>query len=106
MLIYFMTGSLPWQGLKTATRGEKYRRVLEMKQALGVAELCQGLPSAFATYMTYVRSLDEGDRPHYRHLRNVFRQPFRQQAFQYDNVYDWTILEFYRQDTSEARPSD
>ena len=101
-MIYFMTGSLPWQGLKTANRAERYRRVLEMKQAIGVKELCQGLPSAFATYMTYVRSLDESDTPDYRHLRNVFHQLFRQQGFSYDYVYDWTILEFYRQDTAEA----
>jgi len=61
MLIYFVTGSLPWQGLKTANRAEKNRRVLEMKQTVSVDELYQGLPPAFVTYMIYVRSLDEDD---------------------------------------------
>jgi len=41
MLVYFMTESLLWQGLKIANRAEQYRRVLEMKQAIGVEELCQ-----------------------------------------------------------------
>ncbi|KAK5936585.1 hypothetical protein PMZ80_011183 [Knufia obscura] len=61
MLIYFVTGPLPWQGLKTANRAEKNRRVLEMKQTVSVDELYQGLPPAFVTYMIYVRSLDEDD---------------------------------------------
>ncbi|KAK5069424.1 hypothetical protein LTR51_008674 [Lithohypha guttulata] len=106
MLVYFMTGALPWQGLKTATRAEKNRHVLEMKQALEVEELCQELPSAFATYLIYVRSQDEADKPDYRHLRNLFRRLFHQEGFQYDHVYDWTMLDFYRQDTSAAQAED
>lgn len=105
MMVYFRTGSLPWQGLKTATRAEKYRRVLEMKQAIGVESLCQGLPPAFATYMAYVRSLGDSDKPDYRYLRNVFHQVFRQHHFHHDYVYDWTILEFYREETSEELPA-
>lgn len=106
MLIYFVRGSLPWQGLKTTSRAEKYRRVLEMKRAVRVDELCEGLPPAFVTYMTYVCTLSEDDMPDYRYLRKLFRQLFRRQRFQHDHVYDWTILEFIRQDRAEALRRD
>ena len=97
MMVYFINGLLPWQGLKTVSRPEKYRRVLEIKQATSVKELCQGLPSAFTSYFTYLRSLRETDVPDYRYLRGLFRRLFRQQGFKHDFVYDWTLLEFYRQ---------
>lgn len=82
MTVYFMIGSLPWQGLKIAKRAERYQRVLEMKQTISVEELCRGLPPVFATYLTYIHALKKSDKPDYRYLRNPFGQLFHKQNCQ------------------------
>ncbi|OAG37813.1 hypothetical protein AYO21_07919 [Fonsecaea monophora] len=95
MLVYFLRGSLPWQGLK-AKPEDKYLLVLEKKQATSTSELCADLPTEFVDYFDYVHNLRDEDRPDYQRLRSVFSNLFRQQGFEYDNVFDWTIREFLR----------
>ncbi|EXJ80936.1 CK1/CK1/CK1-D protein kinase [Capronia epimyces CBS 606.96] len=101
MLVYFLKGKLPWQGL----RGEgKYRRVLEMKQTIPVDELCADLPPEFASYMHHVRHPNEDDLPDYRYLRKLFSNLFHREGFENDNVFDWTIREFIRLE-AESQPT-
>ncbi|KAK5203065.1 hypothetical protein LTR41_011187 [Exophiala xenobiotica] len=95
MLVYFIRGRLPWQGLK-AKRDAKYLLVLGKKQGTSAHDLCAGLPAEFEEYMNYVRNLRDEDQPDYPHLRNMFKKLFRRQGFEYDNVFDWTIREFLR----------
>ena len=103
MLVYFMRGKLPWQGLK-AKRDAKYLQVLEKKQVTSPSELCAGLPSEFEDYMTYVRSLQDEDQPDYQGLRKMFDKLFREQGFELDSVYDWTIREFQRLEPAAQAP--
>src|ERR1700712_3693685 len=95
MLVYFMRGRLPWQGLQ-AKRDVKYLLVLEKKQATSASELCAGLPTAFENYMNYVHNLHDEGQPDYQGLRKMFDKLFREQGFERDNVFDWTIREFQR----------
>ena len=44
MLMYFNLGSLPWQGLKAATKKQKYDRISEKKMSTPVDFLCKGFP--------------------------------------------------------------
>ena len=104
MLVYFMRGRLPWQGLK-ATRDAKYLLVLEKKQATRASELCAGLPTEFVDYFNYVHDLRDEDRPDYQHLRKMFTKLFRRQGFEYDNIFDWTIREFQRLGLDEEPPT-
>lgn len=48
VLMYFNRGSLPWQGLKAATKRQKYERISEKKMSTPVEELCKGYPGKFA----------------------------------------------------------
>ena len=43
--MYFNRGSLPWQGLKAATKRQKYERISEKKMQTPIEELCKGFPS-------------------------------------------------------------
>ena len=47
MLMYFNLGSLPWQGLKAATKKQKYERISENKMSTPVELLCRGYPSKY-----------------------------------------------------------
>ena len=44
VLMYFMRGSLPWQGLKAATKRQKYERISEKKMSTPIEELCKSFP--------------------------------------------------------------
>lgn len=47
MLMYFNLGSLPWQGLKAATKRQKYERISEKKMSTPIEVLCKGYPCKF-----------------------------------------------------------
>ena len=46
VFMYFLRGSLPWQGLKAATNKQKYEKIGEKKQTTPIKELCEGFPGA------------------------------------------------------------
>ncbi|XP_070579962.1 casein kinase I-like isoform X4 [Ptychodera flava] len=94
MLMYYNLGSLPWQGLKAATKRQKYERISEKKMSTPIEVLCKGFPSEFATYLNYTRSLRFDEKPDYSYLRQLFRNLFHRQGFTYDYVFDWNLLKF------------
>lgn len=110
VLMYFNRGSLPWQGLRAATKKQKYEKISERKMSTPVDLLCKSFPSEFATYLNYTRSLRFDDKPDYAYLRKLFRDLFLKQGFQYDYVYDWTILKYnemaMKEANDEAGPSN
>lgn len=57
--MYFNRGSLPWQGLKAATKRQKYERISEKKMSTPVEELCKGYPGKFprGTRLMYVQNV-------------------------------------------------
>ena len=65
--MYFLRGSLPWQGLKAATTKQKYEKIVEKKQTTVIKDLCEGFPVQFEKYLTYVRNLGF-DESRYSHI--------------------------------------
>lgn len=94
VLMYFNRGSLPWQGLKAATKRQKYERISEKKMSTPIEELCKSYPAEFPTYLNYCRALRFEERPDYSYLRQLFRTLFHRQGFTYDYVFDWNMLKF------------
>lgn len=76
VMLYFCRGSLPWQGLKAATKKQKYDRIMEKKMTTPTEVLCRGFPNEFAIYLNYTRSLRFDDKPDYSYLRKIFRDLF------------------------------
>ena len=89
LLIYLLRGSLPWQGIHNENKHQKYELISDKKIATSVSQLCQGLPQEFSIFLTNARRLDFSDRPNYEEYRDLFRQLFIRQGFQYDYQYDW-----------------
>lgn len=94
VLMYFNLGSLPWQGLKAATKKQKYERISEKKMSTPIEILCKGFPSEFSTYLNNCRSLRFDDKPDYSYLRQLFRNLFHCQGYVYDYIFDWNLLKF------------
>mmetsp|Transcript_82805 Transcript_82805/g.230924 ORF Transcript_82805/g.230924 Transcript_82805/m.230924 type:complete len:604 (+) Transcript_82805:73-1884(+) len=90
VLIYFLKGSLPWQGLKAKNAQKKYRLILEKKQQVSIAQLCQGCPSQFAEFLAYTRSLKFDAKPDIPYLRKLFRDLYHAQGCgSIPKLWDW-----------------
>lgn len=57
MLVYFMKGRLPWQGLKAENKFEKYVKIKKVKEETSIYKLCEDLPNEIYLYMIHVRNL-------------------------------------------------
>jgi serine/threonine protein kinase len=68
ILIYFMRGSLPWQG--QGDRRETF--VQTKKQNIPVDAICKGLPEEFEHLLKYAHALKFSERPDYDYLRKLF----------------------------------
>ena len=91
IFVYFLKGSLPWQGLRAQTKKQKYEKILEKKLGCPIEQLCRGYPSEFAAFLHYTRSLRFDDRPDYAYLRKLFRELFVREGYSYDYVFDWNV---------------
>ncbi|XP_015891304.3 casein kinase 1-like protein 6 isoform X1 [Ziziphus jujuba] len=94
VLMYFLRGSLPWQGLKAGTKKQKYDKISEKKMSTPIEVLCKSYPSEFVSYFHYCRSLRFEDKPDYSYLKRLFRDLFIREGYQFDYVFDWTILKY------------
>jgi casein kinase 1 epsilon len=59
-----------------------------------VEVLCKSYPSEFISYFHYCRSLRFEDKPDYSYLKRLFRDLFIREGYQFDYVFDWTILKY------------
>ncbi|KAB1223772.1 Casein kinase I isoform delta-like [Morella rubra] len=94
VLMYFLRGSLPWQGLKAGTKKQKYDKISEKKMSTPIEVLCKSYPSEFVSYFHYCRSMRFEDKPDYSYLKRLFRDLFIREGYQFDYVFDWTILKY------------
>ena len=93
VLIYFLKGSLPWQGLKAKGKEERYRKILEKKKEISSEELCKGFPIIFQNFVYYVKNLDYLEEPDYENLKNMFIGFINNELNEnFDFIYDWTTI--------------
>ncbi|CAH8613655.1 unnamed protein product [Schistosoma guineensis] len=88
MFLYFLRGSLPWQGLKAENLRERYQKIGDTKRATPIDVLCHGYPE-MATYLRYVRSLDFFEEPNYEYLRWGFTDLMQRKGWECDWEFDW-----------------
>jgi len=89
MFMYFLRGSLPWQGLKADTLKERYQKIGDTKRAAHIDSLCENFPE-FGTYLRYVRRLDFFETPDYDYLRKLFTDLMAKSGWEADWEFDWT----------------
>ncbi|KAF8834222.1 kinase-like protein [Paxillus ammoniavirescens] len=69
LLIYLARGSLPWIDTNVTSNND----ILQSKESILVAQLCDTLPSPFASFLSYVCDLSFTQKPDYNYVLNLFR---------------------------------
>jgi casein kinase I family protein HRR25 len=92
VLMYFLRGALPWQGLKAATKKQKYDRIMEKKMTTPTDLLCRGFPNEFGIFLNY------------SYLRKLVRDLFTREGYQYDYVFDWSVQRGAQDEVAGASP--
>lgn len=110
VLVYFIRGSLPWQGLRAMTKKQKYDKISEKKLSTPVEVLCKkssepGM-NTFVEYLTYCRNLKFDQRPDYTLLRCFFSKLFKENNYKTDYVFDWNKLTPKREPRSDSGYAD
>ena len=89
VLLYFLRGSLPWQGLKMDKKDDRYKKIYEKKKATTAEELAKGFPSEMCEYIKYTRNIDFEAKPDYNYLRGLLKNIMMKNSFEFDYYYDW-----------------
>lgn len=110
ILLYFLKGTLPWQGLAGKTKEDKYDKIKERKIQTTVESLCRGVPEEFAKFLNYCRGLGFEEKPDYNFCRGLFKQLMQARNYDYDHQYDWVLKEQGKTDQlkqlmSQPRPT-
>ena len=88
MLIYFLKGKLPWQGLKKKNENDVQIDLIEMaKCSISLDELCSNIPNCFKLYLVHCRKLIFDETPDYSYLRNLFLKCAKN--LELDLKYNW-----------------
>ena len=98
IIIYFIKGELPWQGIKYKNKTEKYNKIFEIKQKSIVkgGGLCDTLPSDFQTILDYILDLKFTEKPDYSLIKKIIEMILAKLNYVNDLQFDWYNLEFLK----------
>jgi len=92
VLIYFLIGELPWQGLKAKNMKEKYEKIMEKKISTNIEILTKGLPEELATFLNFAREIRFDEKPDYAYVKNLFKKLMEREKIEIDFNFDWVQL--------------
>jgi len=91
VLMYFLRGNLPWQGIKAPTYSCWNKNIANVKTKEPNEELCKGYPIEFAEYFKHCRSLGFEERPDYAMLKQRFKDVALREGIMWDGIADWML---------------
>ena len=91
VLMYFLRGNLPWQGLKLYKGEDRYKKIFETKKETSAEELCAGFPKQFCEYVRYTRNLLFEQEPDYDYLKKLIYNVMNKYEYHFDFLFDWGI---------------
>ena len=88
--MYFLRGSLPWQGLKVDKKEDRYKKIYEKKKSTTPEELCKGYAAEFCQFVHYTRNLAFEQEPDYNYMRDLLKKVLIDNHISSDLiVFDW-----------------
>mmetsp|Transcript_34828 Transcript_34828/g.39474 ORF Transcript_34828/g.39474 Transcript_34828/m.39474 type:complete len:342 (-) Transcript_34828:125-1150(-) len=106
LMIYFLNGSLPWQGVKAASKNEKLAQIKQMKNLTSEEALCADLPHQFYEFLKYCKGLSFEATPDYQYIRDLFTTVAVEHNIDFDGDYDWGQLCFSDDEGYVENPKD
>ena len=103
LLIFFLKGALPWQGIKEKNKDNLYKRILDSKIKIKIEEIGRDLPAPFCEFLEYSKNLKYEEQPDY----NLFKKKMKQiicvnnDESEFDKIYDWTNKQKVLKDKAE-----
>ena len=92
LLIYLLSGSLPWQKIKHEDKSKKYEIIGDFKNSRTLFEHFPDVPTEFITMLTYCRRMTYDEDPDYDYLKNILITLYKHQGYVLDEKYDWNIV--------------
>ena len=74
MLVYFLKGKLPWQGLKKQKNVDQIKLIGDTKMFTSLKRLCENIPACFVEYINHCKKLNFDEAPDYEYLKSLFIQ--------------------------------
>lgn len=88
MLVYFLKGSLPWQGIRKDKKKPNHMDIGEAKLATNLDKLCKDTPECFKHYLHYCKNLMFDQKPDYKYLKSLFVETA--QKMRINLKYEWS----------------
>ena len=89
IIMYFLRGNLPWQGLKVNKKEDKFKKILQKKKEVTSAQLCLDFPHEFEIFLDYIKNLDFTEVPNYDYLKNLLLKIMDKNNIKNDFYFDW-----------------
>lgn len=83
VLLYFIIGRLPWQGIKAKDFRTKWNKIKQIKEKINIISLCEdyNLDISFIKFFKYIFKLKFDEKPDYQYLRSLFRKNIKHNFF-------------------------
>jgi serine/threonine protein kinase len=87
ILVYFLKGLLPWQGLKKQKNVKHFDTIGEKKMCVNLDNLCENLPNCFKKYISYCRKIKFDETPDYSYLKKIFEKAIKKNKI--EPKFEW-----------------
>ena len=91
MLVYFLLGKLPWQGLKK--QKNQIRSIGEVKMYTDLHRPSLNIPLCLCSYVNYCKKLDFDETPNYDELRTMFYDASKKMNVKLDYCWNNNLSE-------------
>ena len=89
IILYFLRGNLPWQGLKINRKEDRYKKICEIKKECTSEKLCAGFPQELEIFLDYIKQLEFTEVPDYDYMKNLLKKIIKRNKIEIDFYYDW-----------------
>ena len=89
ILLYFLKGHLPWQGLKVVKKEDRYKKICEKKKEISIEKLCSGYPIELQLLLNTIKNLDFTEVPDYDYLKDLLKKIMAKNRYEIDFCFDW-----------------
>jgi len=89
MLVYFIKGVLPWQGIKKQKNVTHLKSIGDKKMCVPLDTLCEGMPPCFKKYLRYCKKLKFDETPDYNYMINLFESESKNLGIK--PKFDWKL---------------